>query len=49
MLSLVNFLNTMLVSWIQYNSNDKDPKFKLDDHVKRSKYKNIFAKGYTLI
>ena len=27
--------------------NDKDPKFKVGDHVRRSKYKNIFAKGYT--
>ena len=27
--------------------NDKDPKFKDDDHVRISKYKNIFAKGYT--
>ena len=27
--------------------NDKDPKFKVGDHVKLSKYKNIFAKGYT--
>ena len=27
--------------------NDKVPKFKVDDHVKISKYKNIFAKGYT--
>ena len=27
--------------------NDKDPKFKVRDHVKISKYKNIFAKGYT--
>ena len=26
---------------------DKDPKFKADDHVRISKYKNIFAKGYT--
>ena len=25
--------------------NDKDPKFKVGDHVR--KYKNIFAKGYT--
>ena len=29
------------------HSNDKDPKFKVGDHVKISKYKNIFAKGYT--
>ena len=27
--------------------NDKNAKFKLDDHVRISKYKNIFAKGYT--
>ena len=27
--------------------NDKDPKFKVDDHVRISKYKNIFAKRYT--
>ena len=26
--------------------NDKDPKFKAGDHVRISKYKNIFAKGY---
>ena len=27
--------------------NDKDSKFKAGDHVSISKYKNIFAKGYT--
>ena len=27
--------------------NDKDRKFKVGDHVKISKYKNTFAKGYT--
>ena len=27
--------------------NDKDPKFKVRDHVRISKYKNIFAKGCT--
>ena len=27
--------------------NDKNRKFKIGDHVKISKYKNIFAKGYT--
>ena len=27
--------------------NDKDPKFKVGDHARISKYKNIFAKGYT--
>ena len=36
-------------SFTQYNeeSNDKDPKFKIGDHGRISKYKNIFAKGYT--
>ena len=27
--------------------NDKDPKFNVGDHVRISKYKNIFAKRYT--
>ena len=27
--------------------NDNDPKFKVSDHVRNSKYINIFAKGYT--
>ena len=33
----------------EYNedSNVTKPKFKVGDHVKISKYKNIFAKGYT--
>ena len=26
--------------------NDKDPKFKVGDYIRISKYKNIFAKGY---
>ena len=36
-------------SFAAYNedSNEKDPKFKIGDHVRISKYKNIFAKGYT--
>ena len=35
-------------SFAKYNeeSNEKDPKFKVGDHVRISKYKNIFAKGY---
>ena len=28
------------------DSNKKNPKFKVGDHVRISKYKNIFAKGY---
>ena len=27
--------------------NDKDPKFEVGNHVRISKYKKIFAKGYT--
>ena len=35
-------------SFAEYNeeSTGKDPKFKVGDHVRISKYKNIFAKGY---
>ena len=28
-------------------NNDKDPKFEVSDHVRISKYQNIFAKGFT--
>ena len=28
--------------------NEKDPKFKIGYNVRISKYKNVFAKGYTL-
>ena len=31
---------------VKKETNDKNPKFKVGDHVKISKYKNIFAKGY---
>ena len=36
-------------NYIEYNvnSNDKDPKFQVGDNLRISKYKNIFAKGYT--
>ena len=36
-------------SYAEYNedSNEKESKFKVGDHVRISKYKNIFAKGYT--
>ena len=35
-------------SYAEYkvDSNEKDPKFKAGDHVRISKYKNIFTKGY---
>ena len=36
-------------SFVEYNkeSNQKDPKFKVGNLVRISKYENIFAKGYT--
>ena len=36
-------------SYAKYNEdfNERDPKFKVGDHARISKYKNIFAKGYT--
>ena len=36
-------------SYAKYNEdlNKKNPKFKVGDHVRISKYKNIFAKRYT--
>ena len=36
-------------SFAEYNerSNEKDLKFKVGDHVRISKFKNVFAKGYT--
>ena len=35
-------------SYSEYSEdfNKKDPKFKVGDHVRVLKYKNIFAKGY---
>ena len=36
-------------SFVEYNEESikKDPKFKVGDNVRISKYENIFAKGYT--
>ena len=36
-------------SFAEYSEdfNKKDPKFKVGNHVRISKYRNIFAKGYT--
>ena len=36
-------------SYAEYkeDSNETDPKFKVGDYARISKYKNIFAKGYT--
>ena len=42
-------IETTSDSYAEYNedSNKKTPKFKVGDHVRILKYKNIFAKGYT--
>ena len=36
-----------LLSWINEDSNEKNPKFEVGNHVRISKYKNVFAKWYT--
>ena len=38
------------ITYIDFDkqSNDRDPKFKIGDHVRISKYKNILANCYTL-
>ena len=41
MFKIVPLLNIMK------NLIKKDPKFKINDHVRISKYKNIFPKGYS--
>ena len=42
-------INVTSDSYAKYNedSNKKDPKLKVDKHVRISKFKNIFAKEYT--
>ena len=42
-------IDVKLSKYINFDfENDKnDPKFKIGDHVRISKYKNIFAKGCT--
>ena len=42
-------INVTSDSYVEYNedSNEKDPKFKVGDHIRISKYKIIFAKGYS--
>ena len=41
--------NVTSVNYAEHNgnSNDEDPIFKTGDHVIISKYKSIFAEGYT--
>ena len=42
-------INVTSGSYAEYNEdfNKNEPKFKVGDYVRISKYKNIFAKGYT--
>ena len=40
-------LRTIRILILGKNNNNKDPKFKVGDHVRTSTYKNIFAEGYT--
>ena len=44
----MNPVNFKSGSYIKYNVNynGKDPKFRVGDHVRISKYKNSFVKGY---
>ena len=42
----IDVKNTAYIN-IGKDVNDKDPKFKVGDHIRISKYKSIFAKGYT--
>ena len=50
-MKLVNVKDNAYIDSAQLHSykevNDKDLKFKIGDHVRTSKYKNIFAKAYT--
>ena len=41
---MLKIIHTLILT---KKNNNKDPKFKVGDRVRTSKYKNIFAKGYT--
>ena len=43
----VDVTSSTYIDFIKEN-NEKDPKFKVGDHVRISEYKSIFAKGYVL-
>ena len=44
-MKLIDVKNNTYIN-IDKEVNNKDPKFKVGDHVRISKYKSIFAKGY---
>ena len=41
------YIDSIELHSMELRSNDKDTEFKVSDNVRISKYKNIFAKGYT--
>ena len=43
----VDVKDNAYIDSMELRSNNKYPKFKVGDHVRISKYENIFAKGYT--
>ena len=43
----VDIKDNTYIDSTELRSNDKDPKFKVGDHVRISTYKIIFAEGYT--
>ena len=45
----MNLTHVKLDFYAEYNvdSNEKDPKFPVGDHVRISRYENIFGEGYT--
>ena len=44
----MNYVDVKPSMSIDFNkeNNNEGPKFKVGDHVRRSRYKNNFAKGY---
>ena len=44
-MKLIDAKNDSFTEYIE-ESNERDPKFKVGYHIRTSKYKNIFAKGY---
>ena len=43
----INVKSSMYIDF-DFENNGKDPKFRVGDHVRISKYKIVVAKGYTL-
>ena len=41
------YIDSIVFPSAELHSNDKDPKFKVGDHIRISKDKNAFARRYT--